>query len=433
MGVRILLLLVLWGCGCAAPPDLILVVIDTLRADALPGYGAPLANAPKLAELSRRGVLFERVVAPSSWTKTSMASLLTGTDPSRHGVRKTGHVLSSELPTLALVLRNAGYRTLAVQGNPWLRSVFGFDNGFDRYEYEYLQSAQQVNASALELLEEAGRERPVFLYLHYMDVHAPYQPARRWFDEPPLVLPGQGPVADSELERRYRFRELSGPELDRRVRVLYEAELRGLDDALGALFDALRAQGRLDHTVLVVTSDHGEAFGEHGQVGHGRTLYPEVTAVPLLVHAPGRVPAGVRIDAQVRSIDVAPTLLALAGLPPVPSFEGEVLLPMEAGAIRSRVARSAVGGNDNAPDQDFATVVSEGRLYILERHSGAVEFYDLRSDPGARRNLGPEHPEAARFAALVAENKPTGLPDGIVIDGERRKELEALGYLDEAH
>jgi arylsulfatase A-like enzyme len=216
------------------------------------------------------------------------------------------------------------------------------------------------------------------------------------------------------------------------VRALYAAELRGLDDALGELFDALRAQGRLERAVLMVTSDHGESFGEHGQVVHGRTLYPEVCDVPLLVHAPGRVPAGVRVDAQVRTIDVAPTLLAFAGLPRVPGIQGEPLFPLDAGALEGRVARSAVGLNDSAPDQDFAAVASEGRLYILERRSGTVEFYDLRSDPGARLNLGRGHPEAARFAALLAEDTSAGASGGVQIDPALREELEALGYLEDA-
>jgi arylsulfatase A-like enzyme len=135
--------------------------------------------------------------------------------------------------------------------------------------------------------------------------------------------------------------------------------------------------------VLVVTSDHGAAFGERGQVTDGRTFHPEVYAVALLVRGAGRVPAGARIDAQVRSIDVVPTLLALVGLPRPPSVEGEALLPMEPGAIRPRADHGAVGLNCQAPDRDLALVVSEDRLYIRERRSGAVEFYDLRADPGA--------------------------------------------------
>jgi arylsulfatase A-like enzyme len=419
------------GCGRHAPPDVVLVVIDTLRADALGLYGAPRENAPHLAELARGGVVFENVVAPSSWTKTSMASILTGLDPARHGVRGVDHVLPAELPTLARLLRDAGWRTLGVQTNPWLHARFGFDAGFERYEFDFFGSADEVNARGLELLDAERGERPVFLYLHYMDVHAPYKPDRRWFDAPPLDVPGRGPLPDARLEALYRKRELGGPELDRRVRALYEAELRGLDDALGRLFEALRARGLLEGGVLVVTSDHGESFGEHGEVQHGRTFYPEVYAVPLVLHAPGRVPAGARIDARVRSIDVMPTLLALAGLALPEGVQGEPLLPMRPGAIRPRVARGAVGLNDQAPDRDLAAVVSDDRLYLHERRSGRVELYDLAADPGALRDLGPAHPDAARLAPL-AEPDGAGapVPGRVELDETSRQQLEALGYLD---
>jgi arylsulfatase len=425
------LALLLSGCeGGNARRDIVLVVIDTLRADSLPPYGAAPENAPNLAEFARGGVVFERVVAPSSWTKTSMASLLTGTNPSRHGVRGIDHTLPAELPTLARMLRDAGYRTLAVQTNPWLRAEFGFDAGFDRYDYALHGSAEEVNTRALALLEETGREHPVLLYLHYMDVHAPYRPGPRWFDAPALDVPGHGAIPDDKLESLYRTRRLRGPELDRRVRALYDAELRQVDHALGLLFEALRERGILERAVVFVTSDHGEAFGERGQVTHGRTFYPEVYAVPMLVRGGDQVPAGARIEAQVRSIDIVPTILGLAGVSPPPSVQGEALLPMEPAAIRARIAHGAVGLNDLAPDQDYAAVVGEESLYLLERRSGTVEFYDLRADPGALHDLGPDSPEAARLAQLVDEGAAAAAPGRTEIEAATRDQLESLGYFD---
>src|SRR5574338_632864 len=243
---RLLLLLAVLlasGCGRDRRPDLVLVVVDTLRADALGLYGAPRENAPHLAALASEGVVFEHVVAPSSWTKTSMASIFTGLDPARHGVRRVDDALPAQLPTLPRMLHDAGYATLGVQTNPWLRSRFRFDDGFDQYDFRFFDSADAVNARGLALLDAAGSRKPVFLYLHYMDVHAPYRPSPRWFQEPPLVLPGGASLSDVEF----------------------------------------------------VTADHGEAFGEHGEVYHGRTFYPEVYSVPLLVRAPGRAPAGARV------------------------------------------------------------------------------------------------------------------------------------------
>jgi arylsulfatase A-like enzyme len=420
--------LALAACAPAEPsrPDLILIVIDALRADVLE------RNAPHLAELARAGVVFERVVAPSSWTKTSMASILTGTDPGRHGVRGVEHALPPDPPALAGLLRAAGWRTLAVQTNPWLRPSFGFDAGFDRYEFSLSAPAPRVVEAALALLDEPDpQHRPVFVYLHFMDVHGPYRPDPAWFDAPPLEIEGQGPLPDREFELRYRRGELHGPEFDRRARALYEAEVRQLDAELGRLFEALRQRGRLDAAVLAITSDHGEAFGEHGEPTHGRNFYPEVYAVPLLLHAPGRVPAGLRVPALVRSIDIAPTLMILAGLEPPASVQGEPLLPLEPGAIQARVARGAVGLNDHAPDRDFSAVVTENRLYVRDKLGGRVEVYDLAADPGALRDLGAAHPDAAALAALEDGGGAAAAgPGRVEIDPGLRDQLESLGYLE---
>jgi arylsulfatase A-like enzyme len=262
-----------------------------------------------------------------------------------------------------------------------------------------------------------------------MDVHGPYRPDPAWFDEPPLAVAGR-PLPDRDFELRYRRGELRGPEFDRRARALYEAEVRQLDAELGRLFEALRQRGRLDAAVLAITSDHGEAFGEHGEPTHGRNFYPEVYAVPLLLHAPGRVPAGLRVAALVRSIDIAPTLLALAGLEPPASFQGEPLLPLTTGSIRARVARGAVGLNDHAPDRDFSAVVTEDRLYVRDKLGGRVEVYDLAADPGALRDLGAAHPDAARLAALEDGAGAEAGPGRVEIDAGLRGQLESLGYLE---
>lgn len=426
----LLCVLALSACGPSGRPNLVLIVIDTLRADALGLYGAAQENAPHLAELAAKGVVFERVVAPSSWTKTSMASIFTGVDPSRHGVRGVKHRLPEELETVAEALQRAGYATFGVQTNPWLHSRFGFDAGFDQYEFAKFGSADEVNVRALELVDGVKGERPLFLYLHYMEVHAPYRPEAQWFSAPPLVVPGVGAVSDREFDERYRRRELRGPEYDRRARDLYEAELRGLDDAIGRLLSGLRKRGVLDGAALMVTSDHGESFGEHGQVAHGRTFYPEVYRVPLLLYAPGRAPAGARVGALVRSIDVPATLLAAAGLAIPASVQGTPLLPVAPEALESRIARGAVGLNDQAPDHDYAAVVTDDRLYIRDRRSGAVQLFDLSADPGALHDLGPGHPDAARLGRLADDGAAAATPGTVELDDSSRRQLEALGYLD---
>jgi len=421
------------ACPASGPPagdprpDIVLVVIDTLRADHLQSYGYARETAPRFARLAAEGSLFLRVIAPSSWTKTSMASLFTSRDPDRHGVRRGSDVLPEGLTTLADALRRGGYRTIGINANPWLEGRYGFDRGFDVYESAIWSDAQALNRRALALASEGPR--PIFLYVHYMDVHAPYTPDPRFFDEAPLPLPGGQAVPDAELERMYRKEGFDAPGVALRVRRLYDAEIRATDAALGELLDGLEQRGLLANAVVAVTSDHGEGFREHGTTEHGCNFYPEVYAVPLVIRAPGRIPAGERFSAQVRSIDLAPSLLELAGIPLPPGFEGESLLPGEASPLRDRIAIGAIGQNDYLPDRDYVAVVSPDRLYIRERRSGEVELYDLASDPGAQRNLGAAHPDAKRLAELVpAPDAPVPTQAPLPPDAQQR--LRELGYLD---
>jgi arylsulfatase A-like enzyme len=419
------------ACRWFAParPNVILIVVDTLRRDRLPGYGALRDAAPALARLAEQGVLFERVIAPSSWTKTSMASIVTARNPDRHGVRGVEDVLPERFTSLAQAFSAGGYETVGINANPWLRREFGFASGYDVYEVHSFAPARKLNHRARTLIADRSG-RPFFLYLHYMDVHAPYLPGAACFGAPPLDVPGFGPMPDKVLEGRYRKDALAAPGVQERVEALYEAEIRCADATIGELLDELRGLGRLDDTIVVVTSDHGEAFREHGTTEHGWNLYPEVYEVPLVIAWPGQLTAGVRVDRQVSSVDLAPTLLELAGLSVPQSFEGRSLLPLEAAGRPDGVAICAVGLNDYVPDRDYVAVVSREHLFIKERRTGAVELYGLRDDPGAQRNLGEQHPAAGPLAALAASAalEKAGTQQ---LDEETRRQLKALGYLHE--
>jgi arylsulfatase len=411
--------------GGAARPNLVLVVVDTLRADRLPSYGHLRTTAPFLDEFARRGAVFERAIAPSSWTKISMASLFIARDALHHGVRGETQVLPEAETTLAEALRDAGWRTIGLNTNPMLDAKFGFGAGFEVYEGLDRAPAPTVTARALELAQRSPQ--PFFLSLHYIDVHSPYAPDPRFVQGPPLHLPGGEVVADAKLEGLYRREGFDAPGAARRVQDLYEAEIRGFDESLRELVQGLEARGLLRDAVLVVTADHGEAFREHGTTEHGWNLYPEVIRVPLVVVAPGRIPPGVRVEAQVRSIDVAPTLLALAGVPLPDRFDGRPFWPLE--GLGDRVAIARVGFTKYLPDTDYVAVVTRDHLYVEERRRGGVELYDLRVDPGATRDLGGDDPQAARLAALIgAEEVAEG--ESLELDAETRRSLEALGYLD---
>jgi arylsulfatase A-like enzyme len=413
------------GCGEARRPNVLLIVIDTLRADSLPPWaGAPEA-APALAALAREGVVFERAMAASSWTKTSMASLFTARDPLDHGVLEVPARLPGDLATLAQALYDAGYRTLGLNTNPWLRPQFGFDRGFERYETASLADAAEATDRALALLDPPP-EGPTFLFVHYFDPHAPYAPDSAFFAQPPLDVPGHGVLGDDDLSRRYLRRELDGPEVAARVKALYAAEIRQTDAGIARLLEGLRARGFLDDAIVAVTADHGEAFLEHGRTMHGADLYPEVLHVPLLFHAPGRLPRGARVAARVGTPDVASTLLALVGAAPPPTFAGRALLPMDA-SLADGVVISSVGRNDVIPDRELVAITSGRHLYVRERDTGRAELYDLAADPGARRDLGAATPEAAALAAH-ADRERRRSPTDVQIAPDTIEALKAVGY-----
>jgi arylsulfatase A-like enzyme len=418
--------------GRIGPPDIVFIVIDALRADHLPTYGYAGDTAPTLRRLARQGVVFERVIAPSSWTKTSMASIMTAQNPLSHGVLRHQDVLPRRLSTLAEALEAHGYATIGVNTNPWLQPQFGFAAGFR--VYETLRKAREsgraadVNERALSLLRERLPEMPVFLYLHYMDVHGPYRPGPAFRSGEPVTLPGRGVVADSALEEQYRKEGLTGPGVQERVVELYDGSIRTLDAALGQLLEGMRPLVDFDNTIIVVTSDHGESFREHGTTEHGWNLYPEVIEVPLLFVLPGHSSEATRISAQVRSIDIAPTLLALADVGIPESFEGSPLLPMEPGGIEDRIAHSEVRFRRPRPRYHYTAVISPDHLYQREKFGDVVEFYDLRADPSAMRDLGAAHPGATAYVDLEVR-EPVRAPKQKELDSETREELKALGYL----
>jgi arylsulfatase A-like enzyme len=414
------------------PPDIVFIVIDTLRADHLPSYGYAGDTAPFLTRFAESGALFERVIAPSSWTKTSMASIMTGLDPASHGVLRHRNVVPQRLATLAERLSAYGYETIGINTNPWLQAQFGFDAGYEVYETirrdRKSVDADVVNRRALELLSARSDDRPLFLYLHYMDVHAPYRPFRAGSPGPGIELPGRGAIDDATLEFEYRKEGLAGAGVEERVIELYDEGIRQFDAALESVLSEIGASIPAEELLIVITSDHGEGFREHGTTEHGHNLYPEVVDVPLMFRWPGVVPAGVRIDAQVRSIDIAPTILALAGVNVPEAFEGEALLPMQPGEIADRTARSEVYFRQPLSPFHFTAVVSPDHFYVREEMQDTVEFYDLRADPGARNDLGGSHPLVATYRALersAAAEKPAERE----LDDETRGELEALGYL----
>jgi arylsulfatase A-like enzyme len=319
-------------------PNVIFVLIDTLRADRLSWYTDGSGLTPFLGSLAETSTIYWRAYATSSWTAPSVTSLFTSRYPTQHRVKYLGSSPSMREKTLAALLRGHGYLTAAISAHVLISPGSRFAKGFAFVEHVATQrraggsgSVEEVNRATLSWLASRRRderEKPLFLYLHYMEPHVPFDPPERHLLE--VLKRRPSPAAARERAERLRERLLANPfariaEQDRdAAEDLYDAEVRHLDAGLADLFAQLRRQGLLENAMIVVTADHGEEFFEHGKYGHGQSLYEEVLRVPLLIRTATQ---DRRFDVHevVSLIDVAPTLLHGAGISPPSSFEGRSL------------------------------------------------------------------------------------------------------------
>ncbi|HEX2484704.1 MAG TPA: sulfatase [Myxococcota bacterium] len=425
--------------ACAArerPRNLVLLSIDTLRRDRLGAYGYDRPTSPVLDALAARGVVFEGASAPSSWTVPSHGSLLTGLSPQAHGATGAVQRLDPRAETLAGWLRQHGYATAAVVNTVLLSAKRGFAGGFDHFELVLgpEPAAPEIHARALRWLDGARERRPFFLFLHYYDVHSDYAPAPAYREL--LVSPYRGPAdGTTEQLKAARLGRLSlAPDDARHLSELYDAEIRQLDDELGRFFAALEERGLLADTAIVVTSDHGEEFGEHGGVLHGRTLYGELVDVPLILAGPG-VPAGRRVSGPASLLDVFPTVTALLGVPAPPYVEGTDL--WSDGALRPPAARPLFFATDwwlGRADGEWKRAVERDGWKLHVAHPGAAaELYDLGADPGERRNVAADEParvEALRGLLAPLLGPARGGAEGPKLSAEETEALRSLGYLE---
>jgi len=426
--------------GAAAHRDVVLLVADTLRADALGLYGAKPSPSPTLDALGASSLVFERVLAQAPWTLPSMFSLFTSRHPSTldpEGFATPDRRLAAEVPTLAEALATAGYHTAGFQKNPFLDPDSGLADPYDVYEMvggdsAELESGAQLVGAALRWARvfrgarEEGDPQPYFLYVHFMDPHIDYRP-------PPDYLPDRddaygGPIDGSARSLHRLLRSGSRPDEQDigRMRRLYRAEVRYLDHQIARLLDGLRREGLLGaETVLAFTADHGEQFGEHGGFEHG-DLYVENVHVPLLLSAPSLNAR--RVPEQVRLLDVTPTILDLVDLAPLPAQEGRSLVPLARGERPPAVPSIA--------EYQGAVRVVRWPWVLIRRADGSVELYDHREDPREQRNLADEAPEVVaeltdRLRERRAQRKGAGSgTERREIDEATREQLEALGYLD---
>jgi choline-sulfatase len=401
--------------SCSSKPDrpnLILVSVDTLRADYLSCYGSKEGSQPGFDRIAREGLVFENAASVAPTTLPAHASLLTGTSPLEHWVHdNVGFRLRQDLPTLASTLKARGYRTGGFVGSFILNSKFGLARGFDVYSDEMPERGLRERRGE-SVLEEAlawigaQKTEPFFAFLHFYDPHRPYDPP------PPFAPNVAGLDAADTLDAQYR------------------GEISYVDSLLQRLLAFLDAGGLSGSTVLVVTADHGESLGEHGEDTHGLFLYQSTLHVPLLIRAPA-IRQGQRVGALVRTIDIAPTALELLGVEAPSTFEG-VSFVSTAGELKTQ--------DVEAYAETFVPRLYYGwsELRSLRRRNWKLvvaprsELYDLGSDPGELRNriADPEEQNLARgLLAKVAALPGSESVHPESVDPGTLASLRALGYL----
>ncbi|MEM7305255.1 MAG: sulfatase [Planctomycetota bacterium] len=367
------------------PSLVVVLVIDTLRADHLPFYGYGFDTAPFLTELAEKGVIFDNAWATSSWTAPATASIFTGVYPDQHGVTTgiqnyarnkargrdvTLHRIPDALDTIATLAGSLGYRTFGVADNPNICELEGFHRGFDRFQSFGYEGAATVNEVVASWADEVRASDKAFVYLHYMDPHGPLH-----------ERPERG-------EQRGRHE----------ANWSYDGEIRYMDDHIRRAFEQL---GVDDDTLILFVADHGQEFWDHGAYGHGPQLYSELTRVPLFLCDPDRVAAQTRVAADVSAIDLLPTLRQLLGATASPQDAGVSLVPYYAEEDAAPEAR-AVFAMRHAGPLLLKSVVHDGFKYIRHLRDGKTkhELYDLAADPAEQQNLADAQPE--RVAALAA-------------------------------
>ncbi len=445
-------------------PNVILIVADALRADRLSCYaqrsvdGYAANVTPHIDALARDGVCYQNMSAQASWTKPSVATILTSLYPSSHQALHAESQLPAAVTTLAEVLSAGGYRTAGLVTNAYITPLFGFDQGFDRYVYlepddpffapsaathltihhalmrlyrqtdlgrwqrqtfgtwpgPYYRQAEAVNRHLLPWLEAHRHER-FFLYVHYMDPHTPY-----------FQHPYDGTA----------FVDALPPDQAPWVRRLYDGEVAYLDTYLGELFAALKRWGLYDDALIVFTADHGEEFFEHGGWGHGATLYEEQLWVPLIVKYPGNRYAGTVDEGLARSLDIAPTVLDVAGLPAPAAMQGVSLRPGENAPARAAWSFAETVYQGQYPMQ----AVRVGAHKLIRTAPGhprlipLILLFDLAADPGEHHNRAAEDPATAqRLQAELDQLVAAAQAQAVAgqagpVDPATRERLRNLGY-----
>jgi len=419
-------------------PNLILYMVDTLRADHLGAYGYRRPVSPRLDAFAADATLFETTVAQAPWTRPSVASVLTGLTPRVHGINRPHDGLAADAVTLAEVLAAAGYRTAALVANPNIAPRFHLGQGFESYELlpGFDNGAPLVTEWAEDWIDdERDPQRPFFLYLHTVEPHAPYTPEEPYRSRFAPDVPRDGFGTQAHI-RAVKEAGPIDPAVAAGLMDLYDAEIAANDAAFGDLLDGLAARGLMDDTVVVFIADHGEEFLEHGQLEHAKAFYRESIEVPWVVRFPD-LGHGRRIAAPAQQVDVMPTLLGYLGLPVPPAVEGLDLMAWVAGEEPSpeEAQREIHSYLDRSGFTGASVRVGDWRWIEMVHPLPTRELFDLRADPAEHRDVGDEHPVRAgwmdsRIRAYRHHTESGQLTPSVErLDKELRQRLRALGYI----
>ncbi len=432
-----------FGCGDAprsAGPDIVLITLDTTRADRLGCYGYHRETSPNIDRFAAHATRYDKAFAPSSWTLPSHASLFTGKFTASHGARfdpdgplqlveairtedprwglYRARGLSRDETTLAQILKEAGYATGAVVGGPWMKRVFGLDRGFDHYDDSGITSvegrrAREVSDAAIGWLQEHRREK-LFLFVNYYDPHAPYDPPAGYSEKFVPTDPGEAAALG-----------LAGVQ-----RAAYDAEILYMDYHLGRLLKTLKASKRFEGALIILTADHGELLGEHGTFGHGKSLYHPELRIPLIVKQPGPDNAQASVPEPVQLVDVFSLVLEKIGISPPEGIQGESPGTVTHPIIAELYPLPALTGREGW------RAIIEWPYKYLWNDRGNHALVNLEKDPEETRNLLAREPQiSARLASALAayiQGLPAPGETGPAqeVDAETQEALKSLGYIE---
>lgn len=390
--------------------NVILITIDTLRRDVLGCYGGGHLT-PFIDSIQNSCIRFNNAHSTGPYTQAAFPGILTSSYYLEYGKQKT---LSPKRTLISEVLKKGGITTVAFHSNPYLSDYFGWNRGWDVF-YDSMEDevsdlipyikAEKINKKVdtwLSSYMATQQSKPFFLWVHYMDVHEPYIPPRKYIEmvDPAIQL------NENEMYQLFKDvllkRDISDKGKIEILRKLYWAHVREVDEAVKEFFGILEKYNLLRNSWVIITTDHGDEFGEHGGLSHDGKMYSELVHVPLIIYEPGRE-LGINYDNLVSTIDIPPTILYIFGLNPVKDFQGVSLLPLQSYPVKGVFgeAMDKYGSHEKGEEREIH-YYREGDLKIIYKERDDYwEFYDLKSDPMERNNIFSIHPEFERMKEMV--------------------------------